>query len=71
MSSPSEIPNFLKANETYVASFNKSNLALPPARKVAIVTCMDARMDPAKFLGLEEGDVSNLSASFISIIYYL
>ena len=29
---------------------------MPPARKVAVVTCMDARLDPAKFLGLEEGD---------------
>jgi carbonic anhydrase len=58
MSSASQVPAFLKANEDYVAQFNKGNLALPPARKVAVVTCMDARMDPAKILGLEEGDVS-------------
>ena len=58
MSSASEVPTFLKANEAYVASFKKGDLALAPARKVAIVTCMDARMDPAKILGLEEGDVS-------------
>jgi carbonic anhydrase len=58
MSSTSQVPEFLKANEDYVAQFNKGHLALPPSRKVAVVTCMDARMDPAKILGLEEGDVS-------------
>src|SRR5215217_811733 len=47
---------FLKANEAYAASFSKGELALPPARKVAVVVCMDARIDPAKALGLEEGD---------------
>ena len=47
----------LKANETYAASFGaKSNLALPPARRFAILTCMDARLDPAKYAGLSEGD---------------
>ncbi|BCS21626.1 beta-class carbonic anhydrase [Aspergillus puulaauensis] len=44
------------ANEKYAASFTKGDLALPPARKVAVVACMDARLDPAKALGLEEGD---------------
>ena len=58
MSSLTQIPSFLKANEEYVANFNKSDLPMPPSRKVAIVTCMDARIDPAKILGLEEGDVS-------------
>lgn len=47
---------FEAANQNYVASFNKGDLALPPARKVAVVVCMDARLDPAKMLGLEEGD---------------
>src|SRR5215217_7408507 len=47
---------FLKANEAYAASFSKGELALPPARKVAVVVCMDARIDPARALGLEEGD---------------
>ncbi|CAF3503551.1 unnamed protein product [Rotaria sp. Silwood1] len=56
MSSTSQVPAFLKANEAYAAQFSKSDLALPPARKVAIVTCMDARIDPAKILGLEIGD---------------
>jgi carbonic anhydrase len=47
----------LKANENYAASFGaKSELALPPARGFAILTCMDARLDPAKYAGLSEGD---------------
>lgn len=47
----------LRANETYVAGFgDKSRLALPPTRHFAILTCMDARLDPAKFAGLAEGD---------------
>jgi carbonic anhydrase len=45
-----------QANSSYAAGFDKGDLAAPPRRKVAIVTCMDARLDPAKFLGLEEGD---------------
>ncbi|OQD72883.1 hypothetical protein PENDEC_c018G06191 [Penicillium decumbens] len=44
------------ANAKYAASFTKGDLALPPQRKVAIVACMDARLDPARALGLEEGD---------------
>jgi len=47
---------FLEANQRYAFAFDKGTLALPPARKVAIVTCMDARIDPAKALGLQEGD---------------
>ncbi|GCE31853.1 carbonic anhydrase [Dictyobacter alpinus] len=47
---------FLAANEAYAASFGKGDLSMPPARKVTVVTCMDARLDPAKFLGLVEGD---------------
>ena len=47
----------LAANERYAASFGaKSKLALPPARGFAILTCMDARLDPAKYAGLAEGD---------------
>jgi carbonic anhydrase len=42
--------------EAYAASFDKGDLPLPPAKKVAIVACMDARLDPYKLLGLEEGD---------------
>jgi carbonic anhydrase len=44
------------ANETYADGFTKGDLAMPPARRLAIVTCMDARLDPARCLGLEEGD---------------
>jgi carbonic anhydrase len=47
----------LSANAEYVSSFGaKGNLALPPARRFAILTCMDARLDPAKYAGLSEGD---------------
>jgi carbonic anhydrase len=47
----------LDANAKYSADFGaKSDLALPPARGFAILTCMDARLDPAKYAGLAEGD---------------
>ena len=47
----------LAANARYVASFgDKGKLALPPARKFAILTCMDARLQPSKYAGLAEGD---------------
>jgi len=45
------------ANSKYVASFGeKGKLALPPSRRFAVLTCMDARLDPAKYAGLAEGD---------------
>jgi carbonic anhydrase len=47
---------FQKANDAYASSFSKGNLPMPPARHVAVLTCMDARLLPARFLGLEEGD---------------
>src|ERR1700680_3618752 len=47
----------LAANQRYAADFgNKAKIAMPPARRFAILTCMDARLDPAKFAGLAEGD---------------
>jgi len=47
----------LAANAGYVKDFgDKGNLAMPPARHFAILTCMDARLDPAKYAGLAEGD---------------
>jgi carbonic anhydrase len=47
----------LAANQKYAADFgDKAKLAMPPARHFAILTCMDARLDPAKFAGLAEGD---------------
>ena len=52
----SVLPEVLAANEQYAATFDKGGLALPPARGFAILTCMDARLDPAKYAGLSEGD---------------
>jgi carbonic anhydrase len=47
----------LAANQIYSAEFgDKAKLPMPPARRFAILTCMDARLDPAKFAGLSEGD---------------
>jgi carbonic anhydrase len=46
----------LQNNERYAESFDKGNLPLPPAKAVAVVACMDARLDVHKILGLEEGD---------------
>jgi carbonic anhydrase len=43
-------------NERYASGFDKGGLPMPPARRFAVVTCMDARLDPAGFLGLAEGD---------------
>src|SRR5213593_2893519 len=52
----SVLEEVLAANEKYAASFDKGELPMPPARRFAILTCMDARLDPAKFAGLSEGD---------------
>ena len=52
----SVIDEVSQANERYASGFAKGNLPMPPGRKFAVVTCMDARLDPARFLGLEEGD---------------
>ncbi len=46
----------LKHNESYAANFDKGDLPMPPARKIAIVACMDARLNPYGMLGLSEGD---------------
>jgi carbonic anhydrase len=48
--------DILAANRAYAERFGKGDLTAPPARRFAVVTCMDARLDPARFLGLEEGD---------------
>ncbi len=53
---PTVAQEFVAANERYAAQFSKGHLPMPPARKVAVVVCMDARIDPARALGLEEGD---------------
>ena len=53
----SVLPEILAANAAYAADFGeKGSLALPPARHFTILTCMDARLDPAKYAGLAEGD---------------
>jgi carbonic anhydrase len=46
----------LKNAEAYAAGFDKGSLPLPPGRKVAVVACMDARLNPYGLLGLQEGD---------------
>ena len=52
----SVVDELTRANERYASGFGKGALPMPPGRKFAVVTCMDARLDPARFLGLEEGD---------------
>jgi len=46
----------LRNNEAYASSFDKGDLPLPPGKKVAVLACMDARVNPYGLLGLEEGD---------------
>src|ERR1700674_4113295 len=46
----------LKQNEAAAKNFKKGNLPLPPSRKIAVLACMDARLDVHKILGLEEGE---------------
>src|SRR5437870_5004482 len=52
----SQTEQLLRNNEAYAKSFKKGSLPLPPSRKVAVLACMDARLDVNKILGLEEGD---------------
>jgi len=44
------------ASESYSSSFTKGDLALPPAKKYLVITCMDARLDPAQAFGIDLGD---------------
>src|SRR6059036_2027869 len=46
----------IENSKAYASSFQKGDLPLPPAKKVAVVACMDARLIPTRVLGLEEGD---------------
>ena len=48
--------DLLRNAESYASSFDKAELQLPPAKKIAVVACMDARLNPYGLLGLEEGD---------------
>lgn len=47
---------FVVAAQAYAEGFDRGHLPMPPARKVAIVACMDARLNPYALLGLTEGD---------------
>lgn len=47
---------FLAANATFASSFDKGDLPMPPARNVAIVACMDARLHPEKVFGIDIGE---------------
>lgn len=50
----------LEANQRFAEGFEKGNLPMPPARRVALLTCMDARLQPEKFLGLDIGDAHTI-----------
>ena len=51
-----QLDQLLDANRTFAQSFDGGDLPMPPARSVAVLTCMDARLHPEKFLGLDLGD---------------
>lgn len=51
-----ETDQMVRANEEYAKEFEHGHLPVPPARQVAVLTCMDARLHPEKFLGLDLGD---------------
>jgi carbonic anhydrase len=52
----SAVSELLRANETFAASFDKGDLEIVPAKPVLVLTCIDARLDPARMLGLDMGD---------------
>jgi carbonic anhydrase len=52
----SEVERINEANAAFAAGFDEGELEVPPARPLAVLTCIDARLDPATFLGLEIGD---------------
>jgi carbonic anhydrase len=52
----SVIDELVKANQEYAKTFNSGQLPMPPARKLAVVACMDARLIPSQILGLKAGD---------------
>jgi len=54
------VHELLEANERFAASFDAGSLPRQPARRVALITCIDARMDPMRFAGLEPGDANVL-----------
>ena len=50
------VQDLVQANARYVQAFDQGDLAMPPAKKLAVLTCMDARVEPLAFLGLRLGD---------------
>jgi carbonic anhydrase len=56
----SEVPKLLEANRAFAESFDQANLEIPPSRGIVVLTCIDARLDPAKMLGLELGEANIL-----------
>ena len=51
-----QLTSVLEANQRFANTFDKGDLEIPPARNIAVLTCIDARIDPARALGLEIGD---------------
>lgn len=51
-----QLDQLLDANRTFAEGFDRGDLPMPPARSVAVLACMDARLHPEKFLGLDLGD---------------
>ncbi|CAG7555886.1 unnamed protein product [Fusarium equiseti] len=67
---PSVASEFEAANQKFAASFNQSHLPSPPRRKVAVVACMDSRLDVEKVLGLDLGDahvIRNGNSQFLGV----
>ena len=52
----SEVPQLLEGNAAFAEAFDQGDLEIPPARGVLVLTCIDARLDPARMLGLEVGE---------------
>ncbi len=57
----SAIDDFLANNERYADGFSKGDLPIPPAKGIAVVACMDARLETGALLGLDEGDANVIS----------
>jgi carbonic anhydrase len=57
------VPELMAANERYAAQFTNGDLPMPPRYELVVLTCMDARIDPLRALGLEEGDAHVLRNS--------
>ncbi len=57
------VPELMAANQRYAAQFTNGDLPMPPRHKLVVLTCMDARIDPLRALGLEEGDAHVLRNS--------